>query len=362
MRSVVSRLFLGLFVVTFATASHAAPKKKGRAPAEQKSIAPAPSDLTTLDSEPTAGDNGATQAAPTPANPSAEDPALYNLNSEIPLYKKQTSHEQQRLSSDDPFLGNIGKSSLRAGLSINNFSYQELGLAVLNEEKGLLPMLNLRFESAPFARIWTVGLRAEASFLRTTYTGLTINSATVSGQNHSSFMAQVELYTMVKLFDVGEGMRLSAYAGMGYRKWGRMAAGDGIDTFDLSYQWIYLPVGLKFEFMSLNDWGFGVDASLRQAFLGRVSYGFAGVDPTLANSEGVLGSSALNFKLSVPITFKRLIGFPFTVEPYLEKYGFGAGSPAPIVSALNGAFTGFVSQPQSSTSILGVAMTADFQF
>jgi hypothetical protein len=365
MPSVVSRLVLSFIVATFATASHAAPKKKGRNPAEAAgNIAPAPSDLTTLDSEPTSGDNGATQAPPPSAAPNTggDDPALYNLNQEIPLYKKQTSHEQQRLSSDDPFLGNATKSAFKVGFSITNFSYQELGVPTLNEEKGLLPILHLRYESAPFEGRWRFGFRSEISFLRTSYTGVTINNALVNGQNHSSFIAQGELYLMAKLADLGEGMRLHAYAGMGYRHWSRMAAGDGIDTFDLNYQWVYLPVGLKFEYMSLNDWGFGVDVSLRRSFLGRVFYGFAEVDPTLANSEGILGSSAMNFRIAAPISFKRLIGFPITIEPYFEKFGFGAGAPAPIVSALNGAFTGFIQQPESSTSQIGVAVTADFQF
>lgn len=361
MRSVVLRLVLVFVVSTFATASHAAPKKGGRKPAEAGNIAPAPSDLTTLDSPTENVDNGATQPTPATVAPTENDPALYDLKSEIPLYKKQTSHESQRLRRDDPFLGS-DKNSVRVGFSITNFSYQELGLPSLNEEKGLLPILHLRFESAPFTSRWFFGARTEINFFRTTYTGLTINNFQVIGQNHSSFSALAELYLGARLFDIGDTARLNAYLGVGYRKWSRMSAGDGVDTYDLSYQWVYLPIGLRFDWQSLNDWGIGFDVSVRQAFLGRATYGFAEVDPTLANTEGLLGSSALNFRVAMPVSFKRLLGFPITFEPYFEQFGFGAGAPAPIVSAVNGAFTGFVQQPQSTTSQFGVTVTADFQF
>lgn len=361
MRLVVTRLLLVLVVSTFATASHAAPKKKGRKPAEATSgnIAPAPSDLTTLDSPSENVDNGATQASPATVTPTESDPALYDLKSEIPLYKKQTSHEATRLRRDDPFVSSE-KNKLRVGFSITNYSYQEQGLPVLNEEKGLLPILHLRFESAPFEKRWFFGARTEINFFRTTYTGLTINNALVNGQNHSSFSVLGELYLGARLAELTDSTRLSAYLGVGYRHWSRMAAGDGVDTYDLSYQWVYLPVGLRFEWLSLDDWGIGVDVSVRQAFLGRASYGFQKVDPTLANTEGLLGSSSLNFRIAVPVSFKKLLGMPLTFEPYFEKYGFGAGSPAPIVSAVNGAFTGFVQQPQSSTTQIGLTVTADF--
>jgi hypothetical protein len=357
MPSVVSRLVIVFGILGLATAGHAAAKKKGdRKPAEAAGkIVPPPSDLTTLDSAP----DTSVPSTPTPSG--NDDPALYNLNQEIPLYRKQTSHESQRFSGDDPFLG-TQKSSLRVGLSLTHFNYQELGLPFLNEENGLLPMLHLRYDSAPVDGRWTFGFRSEVNFFRTSYTGTTINNLAVIGQNHSAFMALGELWVRAKLFDAGEGGRASAYAGLGYRHWSRMAAGDGIDTFDLSYQWIYLPVGVRFDYQSLNDWGIGIDISVRQAFLGRVAYGFAEVDPTLLNTEGLLGSSALNFRVAVPVSFKKLIGFPVTFEPYFEQFGFGPGAPAPIVSSLNGSFKGFVQQPKSRTSQWGLMVTADFQF
>lgn len=344
--------------LTFSLAASAAPKKGKKAEKKQEAqedlLAPSSeSDLTTLDST----SEAAPAAAPTP-RPAGDDPALYDLKSEIPLYKKNETN--YRLDDADPFV-NVARHTLHVGIDGMLFNWKQEN-TIATKDNGVLPGLQIRFDSAPFERRFFFGFLGAASFLlKTKYEGQSsdLSAPTPISVKHSTLLARGEGWIGTRVWKMGEQTDMKIYGGLGYRYWSQGASADGTGSINVVRQWVYAPLGIRIDHATLNNWQIGLDVSARPAFLGRARYKYSDVNATFADSEAVLGAAQIGYRVSVPISFQKVIKVPFTVTPWFESAGFDSGPPAAVVNRLNGAFVGFLTENKSTYFSTGLLLTAD---
>jgi len=147
---------------------------------------------------------------------------------------------------------------------------------------------------------------------------------------------------------------ITLYAGLGYRYWKRDIG------YNETYSWWYFPVGVKLLNPVNQKFSVGLNASMNIMFEGQMTISYK--NDLLANTTMTLGNK-LSYLLEIPVSWRPLVNWAFTVTPWHEYSEIGE-SPWEPLNYTDGTYTGFVvvREPSSRTNQYGIRLSTEYLF
>ena len=141
---------------------------------------------------------------------------------------------------------------------------------------------------------------------------------------------------------VSRDKKQSIYLGLGWHKWDRWVARAYTET----YQWPYIPVGYRYEFLDKEKLHMAVDLSVKFMFNARMTS--PSIPYHLGNRAGL--------RLELPICYTMNKHWGIVLTPWYEYMSIGK-SPMVIIGAHTGAY-----EPASSNRQYGVNIGLQYHF
>lgn len=219
---------------------------------------------------------------------------------------------------------NSAAREVEAGISLHQFSYAEKFpyLEARSEEKAFLREAYLGFQQPLFDG---VGLRVRAalSSQNIQYFGL-VQGIPPRRFAHHSTMVHLEALADFALRPQDE---LQVYVGLGVHHWmrGAFPAGDGYGPFPQErYRWFYVPVGVRWRFLTRQSIALTLDVSVRANLGGVMRVRQSDLDPALPTVRAPLGA-AFGGRISVPVAVRCTDSMELRFQPFVEYRTIGRG-------------------------------------
>ena len=236
-----------------------------------------------------------------------------------------------------------------------------------SKEIGWLDGLSLMFiyrgidviSSAPVTPFYE-RLLFESTSAPTTYDGSIYNSATGETSPHKD----TTYNTFLRIEgDLGYTLRLSKpcdftpYSGLGWRSWNR-DLGNGDGAYRELYNWMYLPLGLRFNYRINNVLNAALDASYRLMFSGNMQVYFSELDSHFNDPIVILGNKP-GYKIEAPLSF-----YFFTLTPWYEYSAIGKSNNADWLYRYEGVNYKYaeIYEPASDTHQYGLNLGIQYKF
>jgi len=238
-------------------------------------------------------------------------------------------------------------------LSYGNYDYKEdLTPPLKSTETGWVPQVRLGYSyMADDGFYFRAFGEASVGDDDTDYDGSTMSGVPLKDTTRNDF-ARLEMnagYT----YRGNLPFSITPYAGLGYRYWKRDIG------YNETYSWWYFPVGVKLLYPVNQKFSVGLNASMNIMFEGQMTISYK--NDLLANTTVTLGNK-LGYLLEIPVSWRPLVNWAFTVTPWYEYSEIGE-SPWEPLNYTDGTYTGFVvREPSSRTNQYGIRLSTEYLF
>lgn len=236
----------------------------------------------------------------------------------------------------------ISKHSLKVGLEIENFEYNEpsLGVTIDGPMAGIVGTYSYQFNPKG---IFSTSIRYSAGNLD--YDGSTWGGTPLKADTDDS------------IFEWRALIGGDFFIGIGYRYWNNDS--NALGSYKREIQYLYSPVGFRYNKPMSENWTWGIKGEYDIFWGGKVKSYLSDVNPGFNDPEvdqDAAGGYGLRFSLRFDRKFAQ--NHTLSIEPYIRYWDIDTSSYAPLT--FNGALVGSVYEPANDTTSYGVRVSFGF--